>query len=80
MIPSVEKTFGIEVSNDLVRAITPVLAAVYPATSRSLVVNPAMEEIFTILPPLPPCNQRFVSSIGKIEKAVWVFNCLGRSG
>ena len=25
-------------------------------------------------------NQRFVSSIGKIEKAMWVFNCLGRSG
>ena len=25
-------------------------------------------------------NQRFVSSIGNIEKAVWVFNCLGRPG
>ena len=25
-------------------------------------------------------SQRFVSSIGNIEKAVWVFNCLGRSG
>ena len=23
-------------------------------------------------------DQRFVSSIGNIEKAVWVFNCLGR--
>ena len=23
------------------------------------------------------CIQRFVSSIGNIEKAVWVFNCLG---
>ena len=26
------------------------------------------------------CNQRFVSSIGNIEKALWVFNYLGRSG
>ena len=24
--------------------------------------------------------QRFVSSIGNIEKATWVFNCLGRPG
>ena len=66
MIPSVEKTFGIDVANDLVRAITPVLAAVYPATSRSLVVNPAMEEIFTILPPLPPCNNNFTGNIFQV--------------
>ena len=25
-------------------------------------------------------KQRFVSSIGNIEKAMWVFNCMGRSG
>ena len=25
-------------------------------------------------------RQRFVSSIGNIEKAMWVFNCLGRLG
>ena len=43
--------FGVDVSNDLVNAITPVLAAVYPAASMSLVTNPAIEDIFTILPP-----------------------------
>ena len=25
-------------------------------------------------------NQRYVASIGNIEKAMWVFNCLGRPG
>ena len=34
------------------------------------------EDCFWLLP-LPCHYQRFVSSIGNIENAVWVFNCLG---
>ena len=33
-----------------------------------------------LLPTTVCIRQRFVSSIGNIEKALWIFNCLGRSG
>ena len=52
-----------------------------------LITNKSKHFIFAIKTKIKHCaqvkighRQRFVSSIGNIEKAKWVFDCLGRLG
>ena len=44
------------------------------------IIKPATSSLCKGFPWYFCVQQRFVSSIGNIEKAMWVFNCLGRSG
>ena len=52
-----------------------------------LITNKSKHFIFAIKTTIKHCaqvkighRQRFVSSIGRIEKDKWVFDCLGRTG